>query len=106
MQYSLTAIVKIRLGHVPGSTNSQHEGTDLRLEVSKNLDQQQYNDKRGLPTAKGSQALTLALVQGLVGNIHAAHQKGYRDSAEHLRHIISELERGFIKVATAGEGEM
>lgn len=38
------------------------------------------------------------LVQGLIGNIHLAHEKGFRDSAEHLRWIISELERGFIEV--------
>jgi len=33
------------------------------------------------------------------GNIHMAHEKGFRDSAEHLRWIISELERGFVTVA-------
>lgn len=42
--------------------------------------------------------LSNVLVQGLIGNIHLAHEKGFRDSAEHLRWIISELERGFIEV--------
>lgn len=70
------------------------------------MKQDEYNDRRGLPTKAGSHALTNAFVQGLVGNIHHAHQKGFKDSAEHLRYIIAELERGFINVATTQEGTM
>lgn len=106
MQYHITAIVKATADYQQGDTSSRHVATDFRLEVSKHLDQSKYNDKRGLPTKDGSHALTVTLIQGLVGNIHHAHQKGYKDSAEHLRYIISELERGFVAIANTSEGTM
>lgn len=79
--------------------------TDIRLELSNNLDAKKYLN-RGLPTPEGSRAMTTTLVAGLVANIHKAHAEGWRDSAEHLRHIIAELERGFSSVAKVYEGEM
>lgn len=106
MQFSITGIVKLTLEHAQGAKTSRHVATDFRLEPSKNLKQDEYNDRRGLPTKTGSHALTQAFVQGLVANIHHAHEKGFRDSAEHLRYIITELERGFIEVTTPGEGTM
>jgi|GEM_PF-1686584 len=106
MRYKITGIVTVTADYEPGSQKSTHVATDFRLEVSKNLDQSQYNDHRGLPTKGGSHALTQAFVQGLIGNIHHAHEKGFRDSAENLRYIISELERGFIAVGYPTEGTM
>lgn len=106
MRYTVTGIVKVTAEHNPGMTSSRHIATDFRLEVSKHLKQDEYNDKRGLPTKAGCHALTNAFVHGLIGNIHAAHQKGFRDSAEHLRYIIKQLEDGFASVATASEGTM
>jgi hypothetical protein len=35
--------------------------------------------------------------------VASAHQKGYKDSAENLRFIISELQRGFIHVVDITE---
>ena len=78
---------------------SKHVATDFNLEVIGELDRKQYLDKEDLPTEAGSKVLSNVLVQGLVGKIHMAHEKGFRDSAEHLRWIISELERGFVTVA-------
>lgn len=106
MRYTVTGIVKVTAEHNNGDTSSKHIATDFRLEVSKHLKQDEYNDKRGLPTKAGSHALTNAFVHGLIGNIHAAHHKGYKDSAEHLRYIISKLEEGFITVATTRDGTM
>lgn len=106
MRYSITGIVKVTADYSHGDTKSTHVATDFKLEVSKHLEQSKYNDRRGLPTKEGAHALTNAFVQGLVGCIHHAHEKGYKDSAEHLRYIISELERGFINVATTSEGTM
>lgn len=106
MQFTITGTVKVTADYVKGAAYSRHISTDFRLDVSKHLDQQQYNDKRGLPTKMGSHALTNAFVQGLIGNIHHAHQKGYKNDAEHLRYIIEQLERGFIAIAETGEGTM
>lgn len=106
MRFTVTGIVKVTADYSQGDTKSTHVATDFRLEVSKNMKQDEYSDRRGLPTKAGSHALTNAFVQGLVGNIHMAHQKGFKDSAEHLRYIIAELERGFINVATTEQGTM
>lgn len=106
MQFTVTGIVKVTADYAKGAASSRHVATDFRLEVSKHLDREQYNDKRGLPTKMGSHALTNAFVQGLIGNIHMAHQKGYKNDAEHLRYIIDLLEKGFVAIAETGEGVM
>lgn len=99
MEFSFEAKVVLTLEHKKEMTTSKHVATDFNLEVSDNLVRSQYLDKEDLPTEAGSKVLSNVLVQGLVGNIHLAHENGFRDSAEHLRWIISELERGFITVA-------
>jgi len=100
MEFSFEAKVVLTLEHKKGMATSKHVATDFNLEVIGELDRKQYLDKEDLPTEAGSKVLSNVLVQGLVGNIHMAHEKGFRDSAEHLRWIISELERGFVTVAS------
>lgn len=104
MEFRIEGHVAITMEHKPGETKSKLVATDFYLSVSDNLDKKQYLDKEKLPTANGSHSLTAAFIQGLVGNIHLAHDKGFRDSAEHLRYIIAELERGFVQVATLTKG--
>lgn len=98
MEFSFEAKVVLTLEHKEGMTKSNHVATDFNLDVIGKLDRRKYLDKENLPTKDGSQVLSNVLVQGLVGNIHMAHENGFRDSAEHLRWIISELERGFVSV--------
>ena len=98
MEFSFEAKVVLTLEHKKGMATSKHIATDFNLDVIGELDKKQYLDKYDLPTKAGSKVLSNVLVQGLVGNIHLAHEKGFRDSAEHLRWIIAELERGFITV--------
>lgn len=99
MEFSFEAKVVLTLEHKKGMATSKHVATDFNLKVIGELDKKQYLDKEHLLTQAGSKVLSNVLIQGLVGNIHLAHEKGFRDSAEHLRWIISELERGFIEVA-------
>lgn len=99
MELSFAAKVVLTLEHEPGANRSKHVSTDFNLKPSEHLDETKYLGPDHLPTAEGSKVLSNVLVQGLVGNIHAAHDRGYRDSAEHLRWIIAELERGFAAVA-------
>lgn len=54
-----------------------------------------WRDKNGELNKEGLKAQTQGLIQGLIANIHYAHQMGLWDSAEHLRYIIDNLERGF-----------
>jgi hypothetical protein len=105
MEFSFEAKVVLTLEHKQGMATSKHVATDFNLEVDKQLDRKQYLDSEDLPTEAGSKVLSNILVQGLVGNIHMAHEKGFRDSAEHLRWIISELERGFVTVANVEQSK-
>lgn len=106
MQASFTGISRITLEPNPDGKSSSHIATDFRLEVSKNQDRKVFLDFNDRPKKEGVKPLTQTFIQGLVGNIHFAHDKGYWDSAEHLRYIISELTRGFATVAKTTEGEM
>src|SRR5579875_833357 len=104
MEYWIEGIAHVTADHQKGAAKSTHKETDFYLDVSDNLDKNAYMDKQDILTKTGSQAVTQAFVQGLIGNIHFAHEKGFRDSAEHLRYIISELERGFSTVALVSKG--
>lgn len=99
MEFAFEGKVVLTLEHKQGMTTSKHVSTDFNLDVIGELDKSQYLYKDELPTEAGSKVLANVFIQGLVGNIHLAHEKGFRDSAEHLRWIISELERGFVSVA-------
>lgn len=99
MQFEFKTTCSLTLEHKLGDSSSKHVSTKFNLEVSDNLEPAKYLDAEGLPTANGSQAITQCLVQGLIGNIHMANESGFRNDAEHLRYIISELERGFVSIA-------
>lgn len=105
MTFEFEGRTVILLEHNPGEPTSRMIGTEINLGVSANLDKTKYLDNNGLPTENGSKILTDVFVQGLLANIHNAHQRKLRDSAEHVRYIISELERGFVAITKAGEGE-
>jgi hypothetical protein len=77
-----------------------HDGLDFALELSDNLDESAYFEKDGKLKEEGIKAVTNVLVQALLGNIHSGHQNKKYDSAEHLRFIIKELERGFVENVT------
>lgn len=72
------------------------KGTDVTMGMSPNMDIKRYFDKDEYPNKDGCEAITRTLVAALSGNIHMAHRCGYRDSAEHLRSIISQLEDMFV----------
>lgn len=99
MEFTFEAISRVTAEHTKGSTNSRHLTTDFYLEVSENLSASAYMNDEDVLTQKGSEAVTQCFIQGLVSNIHFAHAQGYRNDAEHLRYIISELERGFSSIA-------
>lgn len=79
---------------------ANHAGSKLQLNISSNLDKMAYFNQDGTMTKDGFMVSTDAMVQCIIGNIHAAHQSGDVDSAKHLRHVISELERGFVAQIT------
>ena len=89
----------------PKTKKAFHEFTQFNLLVEGPVHESAYLDETGLVNKEGSKALSTTLVQGLVANIHMAHEKGFRDSAEHLRWIIAELERGFVAIVDIKEIE-
>lgn len=97
MEFSFEARVVLTVEQKKGMRSAEHVSTEFNLEVSDEIVRDFYLDE-GLPTKAGSEVLTNVLAQGLIGNIHMAHEQGFRDSAEHLRFIISELERGFATI--------
>lgn len=103
MQFQIEGISVVTLDHTAGEKTSKYIKTDFNLSVSKNLDKKHFIDKNGYPTEKGTKALTQCFVQGLIGNIHNAHKEGFWDSAEHLRYIIAELEKGFVAPANVSK---
>jgi hypothetical protein len=92
----------LQMEHNQGMKTSKHVQTKINLDVSRNLDRKKYLDEDDLPTAMGVKALTNVFIQGLVGNIHHAREKGYWNDSEHIRYIIAELERGFVENAITG----
>ncbi len=103
MKFSFEVFSKLELEYTKETENVRHVGTKFFLECSKNLDRSKYLDKRDLPTKEGCIAITNVLIQGLVGNLHFSNQKGYRESAEHLRYIIGELEKLSFEVTKVEE---
>lgn len=60
------------------------------------LERDDFFDHQNDPSKMSVMFITKLLVEALSGNIHASHQKGYVDSAEHLRHAIGMLEDLFV----------
>src|SRR5688572_13803120 len=70
---------------------------ELTLSSTKNVDATVYYDRSGRLNKHGIEIITSCLTEGLLTNLHRAHELKHWDSAEHLRYIINELERGFIR---------
>lgn len=102
MKFEFEGKCVLEMEQINGSKASQHVQTKFNLDVSKNLDRKQYLNDEGLPNAVGSQALTNVFIQGLIGNIHHANEKGYWNDADHIRYIFSELQRGFVEIVETG----
>lgn len=105
MEFKIESKSIITLEYKDGSKSSL-KTTEIFLDIPKELDESMYFDKEGLPNKEGTKALSQCFIQGLIANIHQAHQKGIRDSAEHLRYIVSELERGFVEVVNVSKGNI
>ena len=103
-QASFTGIAKMTIEQ-DTEVSSKHIATDFRLEVSNNQNEKMFIEN-GLPNQAGIKPLTLTFIQGLVGSIHFAHEKGWWDSAEHIRYIIEKLTEGFAAVANTSESTM
>lgn len=97
MHCKFEALSVISVVPKPDGNGSTLEGVQFSLEMSGELERRAYLDNEDQSTKLGVHAITSCFVHGLAANIHYAHQSGMRDSAEHLRYVIAELERAFVQ---------
>ena len=82
----------------PGVQEVNLRWIEYRLILPPQVDKKAYINDNGPYTKAGIKTISNVLVQTLLTNLRSAHRNGEWDSAEHLRWIIAELERGFIKL--------
>lgn len=97
-EYHFVAISKVTFEHESGARRSKLLATDLRFEVSENLDRTMYLDKDDLPIKDAIKPITIALVSGLIANIRFGAHKGWWKEADHIRFAIDELQRLFVDI--------
>jgi hypothetical protein len=89
------AITKTNLERAPDGEGLTPSRIHIVLDMSDNLDREKYYCEPGVFNKDGATVFTDVAIDGLVANIHLAHQKNWRDSAEHLKYIINRLTAGF-----------
>lgn len=92
----IRSIVSLHL--VKKENNSKPQLSECSIDLIEPEGLTGYRDEEESLNKFGVKALSQVLVQGLNANIQGAHQNGIMDSAEHLRYVISELERAFVNV--------
>lgn len=73
-------------------------GVHLGLDISDNLDKNEYYLAPNVFNNKGAMAYMEASIDGLISIMHIADQKGWMQSATMLRHIIDRITKGFAEV--------
>lgn len=96
MEITVKAEVYVSMIVKPEGGKPLLKETKIFLDMDRSLEKSAYVNPDGGLTAAGVQSMTATLIQGLNCSIQSAHQSGIRDSAEHLRYVISELERAFV----------
>ena len=100
-EFHFCAISKITLQHEQGAPTSVLKASDLRLEVSGNLDRSVYLDGKSLPRKDAMKPISNALGMGIITNIRMGAAKGWWKEHEHMQYVVDQLQRAF--VAQAGE---
>lgn len=105
-QSHFAAIAKITLECEKGAQRSTLVATDLRLEISGNLDRSRYIDGAGLPRKDALKPITQALLQGLIVNMRMGAAKGWWKEGEHMEYVFAELQRAFVTPGNVSESTM
>lgn len=88
--------IQITLGLVRQGDDMIHDGLNYVVTSDTNSLPFQIANQDGMMNEAGADLITTTLVESLCAHIHACNQYGLRNDAEHLRNVISELERGFV----------
>ena len=105
-EFHFAVISKITLEHRKGESTSVLKSSDLRLEISGNLDKSSYIDGRGLPRKEALKPITNSLVMGLITNMRNGAAKGWWKEGEHMEYVIQQLHRAFVTPGETGESTM
>jgi hypothetical protein len=107
-KFHFTVTSQLVLEHDGRSKHSTHVETNIDLELSRNLIKDTYVKPDGVEwTAEGCKVITRTLCSALASNIHYAHQRGLKDSAEHMREIIDDLGEMFARAdAKISQGKL
>lgn len=97
MQFKFKATVEVEIEQTSGSSKSTIKASTLFMNATENIDMERYFDDNGDLNQDGVEIMTMILTTGLTSNIHDAHAKGLKDSAQHLRQVIALLEEGFVQ---------
>jgi len=95
-EFHFAAISKITLSHEDGAASSILKSSDIRLEVSGNLDRSVYIDGKGLPRKEALKPISNALIMGLITNMRMGASKGWWKEHEHMEYVINQLQRAFV----------
>lgn len=99
IQLEYLAEVKMFIDYSPGAKKSTMK--EVRVALTCPGQERILENPDGSPTPAGINISTQVLIAGLANNIQFAHDNRMRDSADHLRYIISELERHFVMVGSS-----
>lgn len=95
----VTAIATIEMEPVPGSPKmAKALGGSLEVKFSPNMDTDALIDDSGNPKNRDCAKMTsMALLNGLMANVHNSHRLDIWDSAEHFRWAIAQMEAMFVE---------
>ena len=101
---TMGASVIMTIENKGGQKNILKESS-TQFHVGEGLHEPAYYNPDGTLNFPGAKTMSQCFVQGLNANIQSAHENGVWDSAEHLRWIISELEKAFVQVVKVVKDE-
>ncbi len=97
IKFAATAEITV----VPSSDENGDQPVSIKNVVfvfspDESLLQEAYFNPDKTMTAHAIHPASQCFIFGLIANIMYAHERGYEDSAKHLRYIIKHLEEGFV----------
>lgn len=108
-KFAFTAIIELEVKPKSEENGKNiavtHAGLKYSCEFSESINANMYFGEDRTLNKEGCEVFTTVAIEGLIANIHTMHQRGFRDSAEHLRYIIEKLEKGFVQQVEVGSAE-
>ncbi len=92
-KYHFAAISKAEFEHKEGAPNSTIVASNIRFEMSDNLDKRYYLEPDGMPKQSAIKPITITLLAGLEVNVRYGEEMGWWERKEHIEYIIEQLKK-------------